>query len=213
MYVSQDGTGAQSLTQTDLLGSLFGHNKSILPAPHILARVHQHVPGPESGGDETAHLRNGRRGFPESGRRRREPEYSRDVSCSRNDHISSLTTIAENLAPVRLRTPRKSSSTWLQSPTRTTRAQNPEDATSPICPNRSSAPIPYSKPSETPRQCGTTTLHDSESLSGSNSPGPARLQAPTLTGTYSRNRGSYESIPTSAITMSSNNCCEEQTAR
>jgi myosin protein heavy chain len=35
------------LTNTDLLWSLFGHDQSLLSAPNILARIHQHVPRAE----------------------------------------------------------------------------------------------------------------------------------------------------------------------
>lgn len=48
------------LTCADLLWTLLGDDKSVLPATHLLARIHQHVPRAESGGDETAYLRNGR---------------------------------------------------------------------------------------------------------------------------------------------------------
>ena len=56
------------LTSADLLWALLGYDKSILPTPHILARVRQHVQRTESGGDETAYLRHGGRGLPKSGR-------------------------------------------------------------------------------------------------------------------------------------------------
>jgi myosin protein heavy chain len=48
------------LTIADLLRPLFGHDKSILSAAHILARVHQHVPREEPRRDKTAYLRYGR---------------------------------------------------------------------------------------------------------------------------------------------------------
>jgi hypothetical protein len=83
IYVRKAGmTTWQMLTYSDLLGTLPGYDQSILPASHILARVYQHVPRTKPRGNKTTYLRNGRRGFPELGRRGRESEYTCHVSCA-----------------------------------------------------------------------------------------------------------------------------------
>ena len=70
-----------SFFHLDILGSILGDSKPVLSVTDLHQRICEDVQRTEQGRNTTPYLRHGRPSISQFGGRRRESEYSCDVSC------------------------------------------------------------------------------------------------------------------------------------